>query len=72
MKKKIDYTYYDEIISYYLEDFNFVSSQMQYKEDGDVISPYSFEELSSIMQEEYKDLIQTILILILQKLKRCI
>ena len=48
-EEKIDYTYYDEIISYYLEDFNFVSSQMQYKEDGDVISPYSFEELSSIM-----------------------
>lgn len=55
-EEKIDYTYYDEIISYYLEDFNFVSSQMQYKKDGDVISPYSFEELSSIMQEEYKRL----------------
>ncbi len=42
-----------KIVKYFVDDFNYVSSLLTYDESGEVICPYSYEELNDILLDEY-------------------
>ena len=44
------------IAQYFLDDFNDCSSKLEYKENGEVISPYSLGEIQKILVKEYDKL----------------
>ncbi|MFA5450144.1 MAG: DUF3810 family protein, partial [Clostridia bacterium] len=44
------------MVDYFLQDLNTLAESFERDEDGNVISPYSFEELSDKMRDEYKKL----------------
>ncbi|MCD8209589.1 MAG: DUF3810 family protein [Coprobacillus sp.] len=43
----------EEIVRYFANDYNEISEQLEYNEEGDVILPYTFDELNDILIEEY-------------------
>lgn len=47
---------YKKIVNYFLDDFNYCSSKLTYLENGEVVSPYSLDEVNRIALEEYKKL----------------
>lgn len=51
-----DTSKYKNIGEYFQEDFNNISHQFSYREDGSLICPYSRKELNEIMQQEFKKL----------------
>ncbi len=44
---------YYAIGQYFVDDFNDVTSQLEFNEEGDVISPYTFDELNDLLIEDY-------------------
>lgn len=53
-EEKVDINEYDEIIEYFIKDFNYCASTLKYENSGNVISPYSFDQLNDVMKVEYK------------------
>lgn len=49
------YEFYD-IVKYYKEDYDYLAEKLERNENGEVICPYSFEELSELLREESKRL----------------
>ena len=49
-----DTSIYKEIAMYYEEDFNRVANDLEFREDGSVINPYSWDELNKLVKENYK------------------
>ena len=47
---------HENMIEYFLNDYNFCSSQLEYDEEGFVISPYTFKEINELLKESYKKL----------------
>ncbi len=45
---------YYEIASYFQDDYNAISKNLKYDENGALIKPYSIKELNEIMLEEFK------------------
>lgn len=44
---------FNEIVTYFIDDFNYCSSKLNYLDDGMVEIPYTFDELNQILKEEY-------------------
>ncbi|MCD8195279.1 MAG: DUF3810 domain-containing protein [Coprobacillus sp.] len=44
---------YYAIGQYFVDDFNYCSSKLEYTEEGDVISPYTFSELNDLLIDDY-------------------
>lgn len=45
-----------DVVEYFLDDYNYCASQLEFKEDGNVIAPYDFETINTKLQNEYKKL----------------
>ncbi len=46
----------DSVIQYFLEDYNYCASQLEFDENNEVINPYSTAELNRIIENEYEKL----------------
>ena len=47
---------FKSLINYFIDDFNYCSSQLEYKENGEVKSPYTLKEIGKILKKEYAKL----------------
>ena len=47
---------FKSIVQYFLDDYNDISSRLEYKDNGEVISPYDLNQISKLLKEEYKKL----------------
>ncbi len=45
---------YEDIATYFQDDYNEISKMLSYNEDGSLIRPYSIDQLNKIMLEEFK------------------
>ena len=52
-EEKVDKAKFREIIEYFLDDFNYCSTQLEYEENGEVKMPYSNKALSKQIEKEY-------------------
>lgn len=52
-EEKVEKTEYLPIIYYFLDDFNSLCDELEFGENGSLISPYSFEELNRIVVNEF-------------------
>jgi hypothetical protein len=52
----VDKSNFNKIVKYFLDDFNYCSSQLTYKETGEVEFPYSVDELCNNLTKEYEKL----------------
>ncbi len=53
---EVDEEKYEDIIQYFLDDFNYCSSQVTYRDNYEIKELYSLSKLNKIMQKEYKRL----------------
>lgn len=47
---------FKSIVQYFIDDYNDCSSKLEYKENGEVISPYKLDEIQKILVKEYDKL----------------
>lgn len=45
---------YEDIATYFQDDYNEISKMLSYNDDGSLIRPYSIDQLNKIMLEEFK------------------
>ncbi|MCX5775000.1 MAG: DUF3810 family protein [Firmicutes bacterium] len=50
---EVEYTQYVDVIEHFRDDFNYCSSQLEYNAEGGVISPYSINEINTLLEDEY-------------------
>lgn len=50
---QVDYTDYVPVIEHYRDRFNHVASQLQFRDDGSVINPYSIAELNDKIHQAF-------------------
>ncbi|MCQ2776367.1 MAG: DUF3810 domain-containing protein [Bacilli bacterium] len=55
-EEKVEKEDFRGIIEYFIEDYNYCSSQLTYDENGRLILPYSINKVNSLIAEEYKKL----------------
>ena len=55
-EEKVDKSLFKDIVTYFIDDFNFCSSMLNYKDSGEVINPYKDKALYELVKEEYKKL----------------
>ena len=53
-EEKVEKSEYLPIISYYLDDFNMCAENLEYEQNGNLIAPYSFEEINNLIIKEYE------------------
>jgi len=53
-EEKVEQNEYEDILTYFTNDFNYCASKLSYKEDGDIISPYTLHELSQRVAKSYE------------------
>ncbi|MCD8204771.1 MAG: DUF3810 domain-containing protein, partial [Coprobacillus sp.] len=52
-EEDVDNETYLEIAEYYINDLNECASHLDFDENGDVICPYTYDELNELLMEEY-------------------
>lgn len=52
----VSYTEYESVITLFIDDFNEVSSLLEFHEDGSVINPHSWDTLSALVQDQFQSL----------------
>jgi hypothetical protein len=55
-EEKVDKSKFNEVVKYFLDDFNYCSSTLEYDENGEVKMPYNYHELSKRISKEYEKL----------------
>lgn len=55
-EEKVDKSLFKDIVTYFIDDFNYCSSMLNYKDSGEVINPYKDKALYELIKEEYKKL----------------
>lgn len=55
-EEKVDKTEFVTIIDYFVEDYNYCTSKLEFRENGDVVSPYSITDLNGILKKEFEKL----------------
>ena len=45
---------FKDMLQYFVGDYNYCCSQLEFKENGEVVSPYSLGQLGKILRKEYK------------------
>lgn len=52
--EKVEKSEFMNVINHFLEDYNDCASKLKFKENGEVISPYSIMELNTILAKDFK------------------
>lgn len=52
-EEKVDKSLFRPIIEYFLDDFNYCASQLEFKDNGEPIMPYDFSTLNRVIEKEY-------------------
>lgn len=55
-EEEVDSSSYNDIVKYFIDDFNYCSSTLEYLDNGMVKMPYTLDQLNNIMINEYKKL----------------
>lgn len=55
-QENVDKSEFVDIISYFIDDYNDCASKLEFKENGEVISPYSISQINVKLEKEYKRL----------------
>ncbi len=55
-EQPVEKSSFDSIIRYFIDDFNATASRLTFDESGYLISPYSLQEINSLLQEAYTSL----------------
>ncbi len=55
-EEKVDKSLFKDIVTYFIDDFNFCSSLLDYNENGEVINPYKSHTLYEMIKNEYTEL----------------
>lgn len=52
-EEKVEKTEFKKINDYFIKDLNEVSKQLEFTEEGDLISPYTIDEMNDLLAEEF-------------------
>lgn len=55
-EEKVDKSVFKDIVTYFIDDFNYCSSMLSYQENGEVINPYKDVTLYDMIKQEYTKL----------------
>ena len=55
-EERVNQTQYKEIVKYFADDYSLCASNLEFKEDGELICPYTISELNYLISLEYEKL----------------